>query len=395
MSERLRRLAVVALVPTVVDIGLLVLLRRHFGWILVGADLTAIAIASVLSYGLHRRISLRSDPFVRWVQMPAAFAVVAGVAALVDVAVLRALFAAHGFSSTGALVMAKVVALGAAAAVRLVLYRAVLLSAVRRTLHAQVARPTPPGLLRASVIIPAYDEAARIGATVSAVREALASLAHAGGLEVVVVDDGSSDHTADAALAGGADQVVVLGANRGKGAAIRAGVAVARGRTVAFTDADLAYSPDQLLGVIAPVEAGWDVAVGSRRHPDTTAAQGPGLLRQVGSRGVNLLAMGVLLSRPHDTQCGLKAFRSDVARTIFELGRIDRFAFDIEILHLIERHGFSLVEVPVRLTMGDRSTVRLVVDTVRLMRDIWRIRHWAATGAYERPAGSLVTSPTG
>ena len=130
MSERLRRLAVVALVPTVVDIGLLVLLRRHFGWILVGADLTAIAIASVLSYGLHRRISLRSDPFVRWVQMPAAFAVVAGVAALVDVAVLRALFAAHGFSSTGALVMAKVVALGAAAAVRLVLYRAVLLSGV-------------------------------------------------------------------------------------------------------------------------------------------------------------------------------------------------------------------------------------------------------------------------
>lgn len=395
MSERLRRLAVVALVPTTVDIGLLVLLRQGLGWILVLADLVAIAVASVLSYLLHRTMTFRSDPFVRWVRMPAAFVVVAALAALVDVAVLRGVFAAHGFSSTSALVGAKLVALGAAAALRLVLYRAVLLGAVRRTLHERVARPPAPGLLRATVIVPALDEATGIGATVAAIRAALEVLAADGGLEVVVVDDGSTDDTADAALAGGADQVVVLPTNRGKGAAIRAGVAAARGRTVAFTDADLAYSPDQLLRVIGEVEAGWDVAVGSRRHPDTTNVRGAGLLRDLGSRGVNLLAMGVLLSHPHDTQCGLKAFRSDVAKTVFGLGRVDRFAFDMEVLHLVERHGFSVVEVPVRLTMGERSTVRLVRDTLRVLRDLWRIRHWSATGAYELPDQPVVTSPTG
>jgi putative flippase GtrA len=383
----------VALLPTAVDIGLLVLLRQRFGWILVLADLTAIAVASALSYALHRRISFRSDPFVRWVQMPGAFAVVASIAALVDVVVLRAVFAAHGFAATAPLVGAKLVALAAAAVVRLVLYRAVLLGAVRRTLHEQVARPPAPGAVRATVVVPALDEAARIGATVAAIRGALRALADDGGLEVIVVDDGSTDHTADAALEAGADQVVVQPDNRGKGAAIRAGVAAGRGRTIAFTDADLAYSPDQLLRVIGEVERGWDVAVGNRRHADTARVQGAGILRDLGSRGVNLLAMGVLLSHPHDTQCGLKAFRSDVAKTVFALGRVDRFAFDIEVLHLVERHGFTVAEVPVRLEMGERSTVRLVRDTLRLLRDLWRIRHWSATGAYELVPDPVPTSP--
>jgi len=395
LNERLRRLAVVALVPTVVDIGLLIALRQGLEWILVLADLAAISVASVVSYVLHRTMTFRSDPFVRWVRMPAAFVVVAALAALVDVAVLRGVFAAHGFSSTTALVGAKVVALAAAAALRLVLYRAVLLGAVRRSLHERVARPPAPGMLRATVIVPALDEAAGIRATVTAVRAALEVLTAAGGLEVVVVDDGSTDGTADVALAAGADQVVVLPANRGKGAAIRAGVAAARGRTVAFTDADLAYSPDQLLRVIGEVEAGWDVAVGSRRHPDTTNGRGAGLLRDLGSRGVNLLAMGVLLSHPHDTQCGLKAFRSDVAKTVFGLGRVDRFAFDMEVLHLVERHGFSVVEVPVRVTTGGRSTVRLVRDTLRVLSDLWRIRHWSAIGAYELPDHPAEVSPVG
>jgi hypothetical protein len=166
-------------------------------------------------------------------------------------------------------------------------------------------------------------------------------------------------------------------------------VDAARGRTIAFTDADLAYSPDQLLRVISEVEAGWDVAIGNRRHPDTTRVQGAGALRDLGSRAVNLLAMAVLLSHPHDTQCGLKAFRSDVAKPVFALGRVDRFAFDIEVLHLVERHGWSVAEVPVRLSMGERTTVRLFRDTMRLLRDLWRIRRWSAAGAYELPEGAV------
>lgn len=383
MSERLRRLGLVAVVPTIVDVGLLLFLRQTLGWILVLADLTAIAVASLLSYVLHRRVTFRSDPFVRWVQMPGAFIAVAVLAALVDVVVLRVLFAANGFTATAPLLGAKLVALAAAAAVRLVLYRAVLLAAVRRTIHDRTSRPPAPGTHRVSVVVPALDEADRIGDTVEAIRSALDAVHQDGGVEVVVVDDGSSDGTADAALAAGADQVVVLPENRGKGAAVRAGVAAARGRTIAFTDADLAYSPDQIERVLMEIEDGWDVAVGSRRHPDTSRVEGAGALRDLGSRAVNLLAMAVLLSHPHDTQCGLKAFRSDVARSIFGLGRVDRFAFDIEILHLVERHELSLAEVPVRLEMGERSTVRLVRDTMRLLRDLWQIRHWSAIGAYE------------
>ncbi|MFZ6003916.1 MAG: glycosyltransferase [Actinomycetota bacterium] len=393
MSTRLRRFALVAIVPTVVDIALLVFLRHELGWILVAADATAIAMASLLSYVLHRAVTFRSDPYVRWVRMPLGFVAVAGLAGAVDIVVLRALFAAGGFTTALGLAGAKVVAVAAAAVVRLVLYRAVLLSAVRRTIHERAARPEPPGLLRASVVLPALDEADRIGATVSAVKDALAGLAAAGGVEVIVVDDGSSDGTADAALAAGADQVVALPTNSGKGAAVRAGVAASRGRTVAFTDADLSYSPDQLLAVIGQVEAGWDVVVGSRRHPEATTVQGAGLLRDIGSRAINVVTMGVLLSLPRDTQCGLKAFRSDAAALLFGLGRLDGFAFDIELLHLVERHEMSLLEVPVRLRSAERSTVRAARDGVRLLRDVWRIRHWSATGVYE--LGEHAVLPTG
>lgn len=393
MSDRLRRFALVALVPTAVDVAALVVLRQA-GWILVLADGTAIALASTLSYALHRAVTFRSDPYVRWVRMPGAFVAIAVLAGLVDVIVLRSLFAAHGVTSAAGLTVIKLAALSAAAVVRVLLYRAVLLSTVRRAIHERVPRPPAPGDLRASVVLPAYDEARGIGATVAQVRAALAGIAGGGGLEIVVVDDGSADGTADAALAAGADQVVIQPVNRGKGAAVRAGVAAARGRTIAFTDADLSYSPDQLATVIAQVEDGWDVAVGSRRHPAARIERGAGPLRGLGSRLINLVTTGVLLSRPHDTQCGLKAFRSDVAAALFGLARVDGFAFDIEVLHLVERYELSLVEVPVRLQSADRSTVRVVRDGMRLLRDVWRIRGWSATGAYELPGGVLTRGTT-
>jgi glycosyltransferase involved in cell wall biosynthesis len=233
------------------------------------------------------------------------------------------------------------------------------------------------------VIVPAYDEAGRIGTTVRAIRTALADVGADGGLEVIVVDDGSRDGTADAALEAGADQVVVQPRNRGKGAAVRIGVHAARGRTVAFTDADLAYSPDQLLRILAAVEDGWDVAIGDRGHPGAHTVVAPSRLRAVGSRVINLFGYAVLLGSFRDTQCGLKGFRSDVGRFLFARARTDGFAFDIELLHLVERHELSLVEVPVEVSNSSRSTVRVVRDGARLLRDLFRMRHWAATGEYE------------
>jgi putative flippase GtrA len=393
ITGRLQRLAMVSLVPSLVDVGLLVVLRQGLGWMLVAADLVAIAAASLLSYALHRQVTFRSDPYVRWVQVPVAFASVALLAAVVDVVVLRALFAGTGFDSVGGLVAAKLVALAAAALVRLACYRAVLLVGLTSARQLRSSRPPAPGMLRCSVVVPAYDEAERIGTTVAAIRSALADVAADGGLEVVVVDDGSSDGTADAALRADADQVVVQPRNRGKGAAVRAGVLAARGRTVAFTDADLSYSPDQLLRILAAVEDGWDVAIGDRSHPDATTVVRTSRLREVGSRVINLLGYAVLLGSYRDTQCGLKGFRSDVGRFLFSRMQTDGFAFDIELLHLVERHELSLEQVPVEVSHSTRSTVRVVGDTLRLMGDLFRMRHWAATGVYEaRETDELVAT---
>ena len=152
-----------------------------------------------------------------------------------------------------------------------------------------------------------------------------------------------------------ADQVVVQPVNRGKGAAVRAGMLAARGRTVAFTDADLAYGPEQVLRVLEAVEDGWDVAIGDRRHPDTRTLVAPSRLRRWGSRAINWLGYAVLLGSYRDTQSGLKGFRSDVARFVFARCRVDGFAFDVEVLHLVERHHLSLVEVPVDVTGTTRT----------------------------------------
>ena len=393
MTGRLRRFALVALVPTLADIWLLVFFRQQLGWILVVADLAAIALASVLSYVLHRAVTFRTDPYVRWVEIPLVFVGVAALAALVDVVVLRGLYAGTGFASTRALVEAKVVALLAAGAVRLVGYRFALLGEITAARKVRWNRPEAPGEQRLSVIVPAYDEADRIGQTVRRLATGLAEVAADGGLEIVVVDDGSSDATADAALAAGADQVVVQPHNRGKGAAVRAGVLAARGRTVAFTDADLAYGPDQVLRVLAAVEDGWDVAIGDRRHPDTRTLVPPSRLRRIGSRAINWLGYAVLLGSYRDTQSGLKAFRSDVARFVFARARVDGFAFDVELLHLVERHQLSLVEVPVEVTNSSRSTVRAARDALRQAGDLFRIRHWAAEGAYEAEDDLPLTAP--
>jgi dolichyl-phosphate beta-glucosyltransferase len=387
VKRRLRRFAAVALVPTLVDVLLLVVLRHRLGWILVLADLVAIAVASALSYVLHRVVTFRSDPYVRWVEVPAAFVGVAIAAAGVDMIVLRVLYAGTGFSSVEALVEAKIVAIAAAGLLRLALYRWVLLGSLTRTRQVRWDRPEAPGDRRLSVVVPAYGEADRIGDSVRRLRDELTDIAADGGLEVVVVDDGSPDATADAALAAGADQVVVHPANRGKGAAVRTGVQAARGRTVAFTDADLAYGPDQVRRVLAAVEEGWDVAIGDRRHPETRTLAPAGRLRSLGSRFINRLVYAVLLGSYRDTQCGLKGFRSDVAQFMFARTRVDGFAFDIEVLHLVERHQLSLVEVPVEVTNSSRSTVRAAREAARLVVDLLRIRHWAAEGRYEDEAG--------
>jgi glycosyltransferase involved in cell wall biosynthesis len=254
---------------------------------------------------------------------------------------------------------------------------------VRETQRARVDRGPASGDLRLSVVVPAYDEGEQIEDAVRGLRDALASVAADGGVEIVVVDDGSSDDTAAVARSAGADLVVQLPHNRGKGAAVRAGVLAAHGRTIAYTDADLAYPPDQIEGLLHEVEQGWDMVVGSRRHTNTTTLVRARRLREVTGRVFNVLTSLVLLGQYRDTQCGLKAFRSDVAGVLFSKQRLDGFAFDVELFHLAERYHLSLTEQPVTLANTTRSSVRVVQAALRMMRDLARVRWWAFSGGYD------------
>lgn len=236
--------------------------------------------------------------------------------------------------------------------------------------------------MRFSVIVPTYREAGRIADTVAALRAALSGVDAAGGAEIVVVDDGSGDGTADAARAAGADVVVELSINRGKGEAVRSGMRACSGDVVAFTDADLAYAPNQLVTLLEEVERGADMAVGDRRHPDSLAVTTAPRLRRAGSALVGAVGELLRLSRGRDTQCGLKAFSRPATDAVLEASVMDRFSFDIEALFVVDRLGMDVRRVPVEVVNSDVSSVRVVSDGWELMLDMCRIRVRALLGRY-------------
>ena len=266
--------------------------------------------------------------------------------------------------------------------IRWVSYRRILLNEVRRELSERSPRPPPPGELRLSVVIPAYQERELITDTIRAIDGELAASLAAGSYELLVVDDGSADDTSAVAAAAGA-KVVRLEQNQGKGGAVKAGVLAATGKTIVFTDADLAYPAALLLDVLAEVEAGWDVVVGSRRHHETNTLVKSGRLRLLGGRVINLLTQIVLLGYFRDTQCGLKGFRSDIGKVIFERTRITGFAFDVEVFLIAEQDRLSLKEIPVSITNRSGSSVQVIGDTVDLVGALFRIRRWAGAGRYQ------------
>ncbi len=375
----------VGVIATAVDVGLAVGLAESGAGRLL-ADVVALSVAAVVSWVLHRRVTLRGDSLDRWIRQPSVFAAVAIAAGVVDLAL---------FVGLGGLepLAAKLVALTAAASLRAVTHRSILFRVVRREQGQPAGRPIAPGGPRFSVVVPAYREEAGIAATIATLRSELSDLDQADDLEIVVVDDGSPDATAREASEAGADVVVQQPSNQGKGAAVRVGVMAASGRTVGFIDADLAYSPRQLLPMLDEIEAGWDVVIGNRHAEGSKTLVGTSKLRSFGSRAVNMATHIMLLGNYRDTQCGCKAFRSDVARFVFGAGRIDRFAFDIEILHLVERYGLSLKEVAVEVINSKTSSVRAVRDGVGVGLDILRIRRTAARAGY--PVLSDDTLPAG
>ena len=375
-----RRFALAGVGATVVDVGVAVgLVSAGLGRLPAGA--AALLIAAIVSRILHARYTLRGDQLDRWIRQPPVFATVAVIAGVVDLAVFLGLSSLAAFP-------AKCVAVAISAVIRGLSHRLVLFRVVRREQSSPMRRPVPDGEMRVSVVVPAYREEARIADTVTRIRRELDVFAD--DLEIIVVDDGSPDGTADAARRAGADQVVVQPQNHGKGAAVRAGVLAARGRTIAFTDADLAYSPHQLVAFVEAIEGGYDVAIGNRHHADTDTLVGTSAVRSFGSRVVNMATSLMLLGNYRDTQCGCKAFRADAGRIVMGAGTIDGFAFDIEVLHLVERYGLSMIELPVEVVNSDTSTVRALRDGAGVLLDILRIRRLSQQARYPQRAANAL-----
>jgi glycosyltransferase involved in cell wall biosynthesis len=240
-----------------------------------------------------------------------------------------------------------------------------------------------------SIVIPAYNEGARLGATLEKV---LAYVRQQGwDAEVIVVNDGSRDHTAEIvrgfAEKNPAVRLVENPGNRGKGYSVRNGMLKARGEVVVFSDADLSSPIEEMPKLLQALRTGADIVIGSRWLRAELQTRRQSLHRQVFGRGFNLLLRIILGLRFKDTQCGFKAFTRRAAQTILPLQRIERWGFDPEILFLAHKFGFRVEEVPVLWGHSEGTRIDPLVDGTRMFQEMLRIRWYDLTGKYDgRPA---------
>jgi dolichyl-phosphate beta-glucosyltransferase len=229
-----------------------------------------------------------------------------------------------------------------------------------------------------SIVVPAYNEAPRMRNRAGLLNEAAA----AGDIDprstdLIVVDDGSTDDTARVAERMLAPvfprlRVLQLKKNSGKGAAVRVGAGAATAPFVAFMDADMSVDPAQIPLLLAAIGSA-HLAIGSRSLTESTI-ESHSRHRVVMGRTFNFVANALTDVGLKDTQCGFKAFRTPVARILFHLMMVDRFAFDVEILSLARQLGMEITEVPVEWREAEHSTVRPMSDSMSMTADVFRIR---------------------
>ena len=237
-----------------------------------------------------------------------------------------------------------------------------------------------------SIVIPAFNEEARIGGALEAV---VACIRQRGwSAEVVVVDDGSRDKTAEIvqAFAAKAPEVRMLQnpGNRGKGYSVRNGILHSLGEVVMFTDADLSAPIEEADRLFAAIAAGADIAIGSRWLERTRQSIRQPLYRQFFGRCFNGVTRAVMRLPFADTQCGFKAFTRAAAQTVFQLQTIERWGFDPEILFIALKRGYRVVEVPVSWAHDERTRMSYVKDGVKMLEEIAIIRWNALRGRYDK-----------
>lgn len=261
-----------------------------------------------------------------------------------------------------------------------------------RTQFAEVSG-SEPGLqaapaasaLQVSVVVPAYNEGKRIDRSLEAICRHLEARVPA--FEVIPVDDGSLDGTADA-IARAAERLgprvrtLPPERHRGKGGAVRRGILAARGEVVTYLDADLSIPVTILDQFLEKLKGGHDLAVASRFVPGSARDSIP-RFRQAMSATYRALVQHLLVDRFSDTQCGAKAYRREVAQDLFSRQRLEGFAFDAEVLYLAARRGYRVAEVPVSLAPSDGSSVRFLDHSLPMVVDLLRVRCNAILGRYE------------
>jgi len=237
---------------------------------------------------------------------------------------------------------------------------------------------TAPGL---SVVIPAYNEAARLPRTLALLTAYLRTACpdH----EIVVVDDGSTDGTAQAARAAGVDRLRVLRyePNHGKGYAVRQGMQATTGALRLMTDADLSTPIEDLPRLLAALQAGADIAIGSRALPGSNVEVRQPWYREAMGRLFNRLVRLLTLPGLYDTQCGFKLFTAAAAERSFGAARLDGFCFDVEVLYVARRRGLRIAEVPVTWR-NDAATRVGLLRGAQAFLELLRIRAHDLRGDY-------------
>lgn len=226
--------------------------------------------------------------------------------------------------------------------------------------------------IRLSVVVPAYNEQDRIGKSLERITGYLDSLNDE--YELLVVNDGSTDQTAEIVREFGRSrarvQVLDYSPNRGKGYAVRHGILNSQGDFVLFSDADLAAPIEELEKLWPPVLANADIAIGSRPLKESNLVVHQPWYRELAGRAFNKAVQLLAVKGIQDTQCGFKLFRAQAAKAVFSRCRLNGFSFDFEALHLAQRMGLTIAEVPIRWAHQPGSKVRLLRDGMRMLGDL-------------------------
>lgn len=234
-----------------------------------------------------------------------------------------------------------------------------------------------------SLIIPAYNEASRIGHTLATCTEYLGRQSYSS--EIIVVDDGSSDDTAAVVQREfPAVKVIRYDENRGKGNAVKVGMLAAEGQFRLFYDADGSTPISEVEKAWPLLENGIDIVIGSRALPDSDIALRQPWYRQNMGRIYNLLLRLLGLTRFPDTQCGFKVMSAASAESVMPLITREGFGMDCEMLAIADRQGYRIDQVPVRWLNSEDSRVRVVRDSLNMFREVLVVRWNLMTGKYKR-----------